>query len=122
MRAQSNQNQNVRGEEGAGDECRYYLWASRRRADRERESGRERGGDKPYESRKREAMRGMEWSGKGVEMLGSDSDMGVAEGSMPRFDSTVYQRYSFSSPLSLSSSDPLSLSPHVPRVLSQLRL
>jgi len=87
MRAQSNQNQNVRGEEGAGDECRYYLWASRRRADRERESGRERGGDKPYESRKREAMRGMEWSGKGVEMLGSDSDMGVAEGSMPRFDS-----------------------------------
>jgi len=87
-----------------------------------RESGRERGGDKPYESRKREAMRGMEWSGKGVEMLGSDSDMGVAEGSMPRFDSTVYQRYSFSSPLSLSSSDPLSLSPHVPRVLSQLRL
>jgi len=52
-----------------------------------RESGRERGGDKPYESRKREAMRGMEWSGKGVEMLGSDSDMGVAEGSMPRFDS-----------------------------------
>jgi len=89
-----------------------------------RESGRERGGDKPYESRKREAMRagegeGREWSGKGMAMLGSDSDMGVAEGRARfdsiRFDSTVYQRYSFSS-LSLS------LSLHVPRVLSLSQL
>jgi len=94
-----------------------------------RESGRERGGDKPYESRKREAMRagegeGREWSGKGMAMLGSDSDMGVAEGrggldsirfDLIRFDSTVYQRYSFSS-LSLS------LSLHVPRVLSLSQL
>jgi hypothetical protein len=88
------------------------LWASAAAGgpggpgERERESGRERGGDKPYESRKRAAMRGAEggrggeWSGKGgwgMAMLGSDSDMGGAWLDSIRFDSTVYQRYSFSS-------------------------
>lgn len=87
-----------------------------------RESGRERGGDKPYESRKRGAGRGeggkgvesgKRWCDGGVAMAMLDSDAiwgcGGAEGGS-RFDSTVYQRYSFSS-LSLSLSFPALLSP-----------
>ena len=46
-----------------------------------RESGRERGGDKPYESRKRsgrgEVEGSGEWKGVAMAMRGSDSDMGM---------------------------------------------
>jgi hypothetical protein len=67
---------------------------------------------------------GREWSGKGMAMLGSDSDMGVAEGrgglDSIRFDLI---RRCINATLSLHSlSLALSLSLHVPRVLSLSQL